>query len=48
MDWCGRNRKIVPSMTLLGSAALPARVAVRFERLEFVWIRLMLSRFQPI
>jgi hypothetical protein len=48
MDWYGRRQKIVRSNVPPKSAGFRANPAVRFERLEFVWRRLIDSRFQPI
>jgi len=48
MDWYGRRLKIVRSIASPKSAASLIGPEVRFERFEFVWMRLINSQFQPI
>jgi hypothetical protein len=48
MDWYGRQRKIVGAAALPNLRAPRQALAIRFERLEFVVIRLIASPFKPI
>jgi hypothetical protein len=48
MDWYGRRRKIVLSHTSPDLASSPTGLAVRFERLEIVWMHVSHSRVNPI
>ena len=49
MDWYGRKREIVRAAARPNAARFPRRLRqCDSQRPEFVWIRLINSRFQPI